>query len=261
MKNYFKILSVVLSMVFIFSSASLISASTEGEYVKPDKFIYGDVNQDGEVTVKDVTLIQKYLSKIEGLSLLQLQAAKISQGKITIRNATDIQKYLAKIALNNSIVGKCETIIEPAKINIDVDPDTAATGDEIMFKQSSLVFWDTRCESWEYFTNNRCSFFKENHYMLNDLDTTELANKYNDEYFDNNALLVISFGANSSSYKYRIDSINKSDGILNINYTFLFPEDGAINADVVDTRLYIEVEKEDVLDITGIATYKSVELY
>ncbi|MBE6793405.1 MAG: hypothetical protein E7532_00490 [Ruminococcaceae bacterium] len=96
MKNYFKILSVVLSMVFIFSSASLISANAEGEYVKPDKFIYGDVNQDGEVTVKDVTYIQKGLAEIHYVNAVQRFLADPDNEGFSIKNATAIQKYLAQ---------------------------------------------------------------------------------------------------------------------------------------------------------------------
>ncbi len=96
MKNYFKILSVVLSMVFIFSSASLISANAEGEYVKPDKFIYGDVNQDGEVTVKDVTYIQKGLAEIHYVNAVQRFLADPDNEGFSIKIATAIQKYLAQ---------------------------------------------------------------------------------------------------------------------------------------------------------------------
>lgn len=96
MKNHFKILSVVLSMVFIFSSVSLFSANAEGEYVKPDKFIYGDVNQDGEVTVKDVTYIQKGLAEIHYVNAVQRFLADPDNEGFSIKNATAIQKYLAQ---------------------------------------------------------------------------------------------------------------------------------------------------------------------
>ena len=96
MKNYFKILSVVLSVAFILSSASLISAKAEGEYVRPDKFIYGDVNQDGEVTVKDVTYIQKGLAEIHYVNAVQRFLADPDIAGFSIKNATAIQKYLAQ---------------------------------------------------------------------------------------------------------------------------------------------------------------------
>ena len=96
MKNYFKILSVVLSMAFIFSSVSLFSANAEGEYVRPDKFIYGDVNQDGEVTVKDVTYIQKGLAEIHYVNAVQRFLADPDNAGFSIKNATAIQKYLAQ---------------------------------------------------------------------------------------------------------------------------------------------------------------------
>ena len=96
MKNYIKFLSVVLSLVFILSSVSLISANAEGEYVRPDKFIYGDVNQDGEVTVKDVTYIQKGLAEIHYVNAVQRFLADPDNEGFSIKNATAIQKYLAQ---------------------------------------------------------------------------------------------------------------------------------------------------------------------
>ena len=78
------------------SSVSLFSANAEGEYVRPDKFIYGDVNQDGEVTVKDVTYIQKGLAEIHYVNAVQRFLADPDNEGFSIKNATAIQKYLAQ---------------------------------------------------------------------------------------------------------------------------------------------------------------------
>ena len=59
---------------------------------------YGDVNQDGKITVDDVTMLQKYLAEIITLNDAQKRAADTDgDGQIKIVDATEIQKYLAEI--------------------------------------------------------------------------------------------------------------------------------------------------------------------
>ena len=96
MKNIFKILSVILSVMVVLISVSFMSVSAEGEYEVPDKFIYGDVNQDGVVTVKDVTYIQKGLAEILYVNAVQRFLADPDSTGFSIKNATAIQKYLAQ---------------------------------------------------------------------------------------------------------------------------------------------------------------------
>lgn len=54
----------------------------------------GDVDGDGELTIKDVTLIQKYLADVSGLEGTQLAAADTdANGVINIQDCTEIQMY------------------------------------------------------------------------------------------------------------------------------------------------------------------------
>lgn len=260
MKVYLKLFSLLLVLIFSLSGTSVFEVSAESTYTQPEKLIYGDVDMDGTLTIKDATLIQKYIAELEDLSLLQKQAAKIKDSKITIRNATDVQKHIAGIEVNNSKVGKTEFITEPDTFRENLGLETASTGDEIAFTQTEYVVWNTRCESWEYFANYRFHVFDKNHYILNDLDGTKLENKYTDKYFEDKALIVMS-RCGSSSYMYRIDSITKSDGVLGVNYTLLVPKSGTVDAIVVNSRLYIEVAKADIEGITDIVVYNKVERY
>ena len=54
MKKYFKILAITLALVITLGSTGVFAAGTENKnkYVKPEKFIYGDVDLDGNVTVR-----------------------------------------------------------------------------------------------------------------------------------------------------------------------------------------------------------------
>ena len=61
-----------------------------------DEFDLGDVNGDGKLNIRDATLIQKYLAKLETLTEAQLKAADYNKDtKVNIKDATAIQKKLA----------------------------------------------------------------------------------------------------------------------------------------------------------------------
>lgn len=71
-----------------------ISANELAESIA--KFIYGDANKDGFVTVKDVSLIQKYLAELETFNDDQIKAADVDGNKaVNAADATNIQKYCA----------------------------------------------------------------------------------------------------------------------------------------------------------------------
>ena len=98
MKKYFKILAFTLAMVIALGSVGVFAAGAEDEskYVQPERFIYGDVDLDGSVTVKDATLIQKGLAKVTYVTAVQRYLADPDGTGYSVKNATAIQKYLAK---------------------------------------------------------------------------------------------------------------------------------------------------------------------
>lgn len=56
----------------------------------------GDVNSDGDVTIDDVTLIQKYLVSVSNFTTAQKEFADVNNdGEVNIDDATVMQKYLA----------------------------------------------------------------------------------------------------------------------------------------------------------------------
>ena len=96
MKVYIKLISVVLALAFVLTGVSLLGVSAEDSaYIQPEKFIYGDVDLDGTVTVKDATLIQKGLANITYVTAVQKYLADPESTGYSIKNATAIQKYLA----------------------------------------------------------------------------------------------------------------------------------------------------------------------
>ena len=59
--------------------------------------LLGDADGDGEVTINDVTMIQKYIAGFEMPDNFVLKVCDTNcDGKITIDDATEIQKYVAE---------------------------------------------------------------------------------------------------------------------------------------------------------------------
>ena len=64
----------------------------------------GDVDADGEISIKDATMIQKYLVELTTLNATQLKAADTNgDGNVTVDDATLIQYYLAEFNITSNI--------------------------------------------------------------------------------------------------------------------------------------------------------------
>ena len=78
------------------SRAAWISSKWFNEYTPSSKI--GDVDGDGEVTVMDATLVQKYIVSLETLTDSQLNVADVNgDGEITVLDATQIQKIIVNL--------------------------------------------------------------------------------------------------------------------------------------------------------------------
>ncbi len=63
------------------------------------EYILGDADLNGEISITDVTLIQKYIADTIQFESSQLKVADVTEDKnISIDDATDIQKYLAGLS-------------------------------------------------------------------------------------------------------------------------------------------------------------------
>lgn len=69
--------------------------------------LYGDVNGDGNISIKDATAIQKHVAQLELIPAARQPLADVNgDNNISIKDATAIQKYVAKIADSNSRAGQ-----------------------------------------------------------------------------------------------------------------------------------------------------------
>ena len=63
----------------------------------------GDTDRDGEVTIFDVTAIQRHIAELSTLSYDESAADADEDGEVTILDATAIQRHLANLPTNNKI--------------------------------------------------------------------------------------------------------------------------------------------------------------
>lgn len=87
------------------------------EYYKMDflYYLYGDADCDGEVSVIDVSCIQRKINKMEFAGEINLNCAVVSgSNELSVIDATLIQRYLAKVG-----TGAAAPIGEPVPLNPD----------------------------------------------------------------------------------------------------------------------------------------------
>ena len=100
MKTYLKLMSMLFILIIALMGISVFGVSAEGEYTQPEKFIYGDVDMDGVVTVKDATLVQKGVADITYVTAVQRYLADPAGDGLNVKDATAIQKSLAGYEVN-----------------------------------------------------------------------------------------------------------------------------------------------------------------
>lgn len=68
------------------------------KFVDLEQGVVGDVNKDGDVTIKDATLIQKYIANLKTIDETALDFSDVNgDTEVNIKDATMIQKFLADL--------------------------------------------------------------------------------------------------------------------------------------------------------------------
>lgn len=109
-----RFLSILIAVIMAFSVVPVVSAE-EG------RALLGDVNLDGKVNIRDVTLLQKYVANIVELSETQLRAIDANGDKnLNIKDATSLQKFIAGVEKSEiigvEITDAYETVSTYAKV-------------------------------------------------------------------------------------------------------------------------------------------------
>ena len=83
-------------------ATTTVPGTTTGE---PEGYILGDADGNGKINIKDATVIQKYVAKME--VEIDLDAALANGASyLSVKDATVIQKFLAKMLPEDTMVGK-----------------------------------------------------------------------------------------------------------------------------------------------------------
>ena len=76
-------------------------------------FMYGDVNEDGVVDVRDVVMVMQYILDLQELTEEQLQAADVNgDGEVDVRDVTMIMQYVLGIIDEFDVSNKIESVEE-----------------------------------------------------------------------------------------------------------------------------------------------------
>lgn len=94
-----KLFACILTAVTLVASMCVSQLSVTA--ASQDK-VYGDVNGDGKVNIKDATDIQRAAASIIELTDVQNVVADVNgDSKVNIKDATDIQKFAASLTVAN----------------------------------------------------------------------------------------------------------------------------------------------------------------
>ena len=94
-----RMISVFLIVSLVFSCLVLNVQADESEITSSGtSYLYGDVDIDGKITIRDSTVIQKYLIKLKNFSEATKHIADVdNSGDTNVKDATLIQKYVANL--------------------------------------------------------------------------------------------------------------------------------------------------------------------
>lgn len=233
MKKYFmSTVGLLLIGVLIWSSVISINAT-----VLP---LYGDVNDDGIISVDDITEVQKHLAKISEFSQEELTLADYNgDGKVNITDVTDIQKMLAFLdyryshelyEVENADFSSEELTPLEFKVDKCIRPYFNISND---YLYNGICNAHLRTMFKTYDEYNR--FFKATF------------DEYDEKFFEENALIFIYNHYYSGSIKDNIDNIYVKDNVLYFELAHREPAEGeAVTDDLGFWNQFIVVNKASV---------------
>lgn len=233
--------------VIIKDSAEWFDKTIENGYV------IGDSNSDGVLNIRDATALQKYCAKMGKVD--KLVADFNGDLNINVRDATDIQKKLAglKYTCRRELYPVTfkyrndteEKIIESVKYSSGPLSDSEL--DLILNYDTPDVFnYTTVFKSVQEFE----AFFGRS------------SERFNEEFFENKALVYLYRFYFSSSQYIAPDSLTYKDGVLHVWCGYDDPgEDGGWQEALANYNIYFEVNKEDIKDLKGIKVSEVMAVY
>lgn len=125
MKKLLRIMSALTIFIMLMSFSSVAAFATEANsFASNITGIYGDADNNGDISIKDATIIQKYLAKLAEFSDDVYKYADVNaSGDVTISDATLVQKFVAHII--ESFPAEEEKTSKAILIDVEFAGDTA----------------------------------------------------------------------------------------------------------------------------------------
>lgn len=107
MKTKFKIKSMSVLLALALTMTAFIANTVTVSAAEETKIVLGDVNNDGKISILDVTDIQKYIAGLTDFTDSQVKAANaFEDNRIDINDVTELQRYIAGYKDVNKNIGK-----------------------------------------------------------------------------------------------------------------------------------------------------------
>lgn len=215
-------------------------------------YVIGDANADGELNIKDATALQKYCANLGSVD--KFIADFNGDLKINVRDATDIQKKLAGLKYT------CRRGAYPV------------TDNYISFGEGKLI--EATTDYAGPFSNSELALIMNNDSGVRKYNTVfnsteefeaffgKTLDRYDEEFFEENALVYLYRWYNSSSFMWTPDSLEFSDGILHVLCNYNVPDNNSeLQMALSNNNLFYEVSKADIEGLKGIWVTENTVVY
>lgn len=218
-------------------------------------FAVGDANKDGELNIRDATVVQKYCAKLV-LSIDRMEADFNGDLKVDIKDATNMQKKLAGLEyLCRRDLYPLTYAYEKAVTSDETRIDTimhfegpTPVGDLSLIYQADYDIrrYDTVIESEEEFK----AFFGA------------AKDEFDKEFFAKKSLVYLYRWYSSTSIEMYPANLYYCDGVLNIVYKYRSPDGfGSFNGEIANYNVFYEVDKAQIEGLKGIVVSEQREIY
>ena len=151
MRKHLKPIAILLSIlitVMMLPMTAASAAETDAVQTAADELLLGDADLDGDVTILDVTVIQRFLVGLTEMSdEAQLAADVDGDGEPTILDATWIQRWLVGIAVDYNVSEPITTEVTPTEAATEAETvaptEAELTGDEWKENTGTIVLSDS----------------------------------------------------------------------------------------------------------------------
>lgn len=215
-------------------------------------YVIGDVNSDNKLNIKDATALQKYCANLGSVD--KFAADFNGDFKINVRDATDIQKKLAGLKYT------CRRGAYPV------------TDNYISFGEGKLI--EATTDYAGPFSNSELALIMNNDSGVRKYNTVfnsteefeaffgKTLDRYDEEFFEENALVYLYRWYNSSLFMWTPDSLEFSDGILHVLCNYNVPDNNSeLQMAFSNNNLFYEVSKADIEGLKGIWVTENTVVY